>query len=283
VGDGGMKFIYVDESGDQGQGDVFVMVGLLIDAYRLRKYTATFDQMIAAFLTKHPSAPKELKTKAFINGDGGWSKVDAAERKKFLSDVCALAAECAKVFSVAFSFDEFEKAANAGHKQTFGKNYWIGAAMYIAALVQQKMQGEDKNKGLTVLICDDNKQEMSKLSAALYEADPWFDPIYQTTVTKNGKSVWKEVSDAERFDHIINSAFAIKSQHSSLIQVADAVCYVYRRHIELKSAKESWEGEQKYFAELVATLESKRERLGRKRTGLCIEFYEAACHVEWAL
>ena len=59
-----MKFAYVDESGDVGEGDVFVMAGLLIDAYRLRKYTSQFDQALSAFLKKHPSAPKELKTKA---------------------------------------------------------------------------------------------------------------------------------------------------------------------------------------------------------------------------
>jgi hypothetical protein len=28
-----MKFVYVDEAGDQDQGDVFVMAGVLIDAY----------------------------------------------------------------------------------------------------------------------------------------------------------------------------------------------------------------------------------------------------------
>jgi hypothetical protein len=31
-----MKFIYVDESGDSTQSDIFVMAGLLVDAYRLR-------------------------------------------------------------------------------------------------------------------------------------------------------------------------------------------------------------------------------------------------------
>jgi hypothetical protein len=43
--------------------------------------------------------------------------------------------------------------------------------MFVAALVQQKM-GERENKGLTVLICDDNKQEIQNLSDALFEADP---------------------------------------------------------------------------------------------------------------
>jgi hypothetical protein len=278
-----MKFAYVDETGDQDQGDVFVMAGVLIDAYRLRKYTATFDNMIKGFLAKHPSAPKELKTKAFINGSGGWSKVDPAERKQFLSEVSDLATECAKIFAVAFSFKNFKEAANGVHKQTFGQSYWLGAAMFVAALVQQKMQGEKKNKGLTVLICDDNKKEMQNLSDALYEADPWFDPIYQTSIRKNKSMVWKQIPDNERFDHIVNSAFAIKSHHSSLIQAADAVAYIYRRHLELKTEGEAWEGEQEYFAGLIKKFESKRERLGRNPGGPCIEFYKAACHKEWRL
>jgi len=41
-----------DESGEQDHTDAFVMAGLLVDAYRLRKYTATFDQMITTFLAK---------------------------------------------------------------------------------------------------------------------------------------------------------------------------------------------------------------------------------------
>jgi len=40
--------------------------------------------------------------------------------------------------------------------------YWLGAALFIASLVQQKMLKEDRNKGLTVFICDDNKVEMPK-------------------------------------------------------------------------------------------------------------------------
>jgi hypothetical protein len=279
-----MKFVYVDESGDKGQSDVFVMTGLLVDAYLLRKYTASFDDMITAFLEKHPRSRKELKTKAFIDGTGDWDKVERAERKKFLEDVCDLAVECSTIFAVAFSFENFEKAANAGHCQPF-KTYWVAAAMFIAALVQKQMKKKQRNKGLTVFICDDNKREMSNFSDALYKADPWFDPIYQTRKTKKGKTI-----AYERFDQIINTGFAIKSEHSSLVQVADAVSYAYRRHLELRSQNEKWPGEQQYFASLIEKFEEakkpkkpKRERLGRTPGGPCIEFYKAACHREWVL
>ena len=45
--------------------------------------------------------------------------------------------------------------------------------------------------------------------------------------------VWQGRAKKDRFDHIINTAFAIKSDHSSMVQVADAISYVYRRHLEL--------------------------------------------------
>jgi hypothetical protein len=279
-----MKLAYVDESGDSGQSDVFVMAGLLVDAYRLKNYTVKFDATIKEFLTKHPGAPKELKTKALLNGTGGWNKVDPEDRKKFVSDLCDLATDCSRVYALAFSFANFGGAIEGGHGHPFGKSYWLGAALFIASLIQQKMQEEERNKGLTVLICDDNKHEMSNLSDSLHEALPWFDPIYQKGLKKKGRpTLWREVPAEERLDHIVNTAFAIKSHHSSFIQVADAVCYAFRRHIELEKDKEGWDGEKEYFSGLVQKLEGRREHLGRDRVGPCIEFYRAARHEHWAL
>jgi hypothetical protein len=276
-----MKFAYVDESGNQSQSDVFVMVGIVIDAYRLRKYTAKFDEMITQFLKRHPGSPQELKTKAFINGAGGWSQVDAADRKKFLGQICDLAAECARIFGVAFSLAKFKQVAESG--QTPVKSYWLSAAMFVSGLVQKKMQSEAKNKGLTVLICDDNKQEMANLADELHAANPWFDPLYQISTRSGGVTIWKDVPDGGRFDQIVNCAFAIKSHQSSLIQVADAVAYIYRRHLELQNEKEAWKAEKDYFSGLVSKLEGRRERLGHTPGGPCIDFYEAACHTEWKL
>jgi len=34
----------------------------------------------------------------------------------------------------------------AGYKQPFGKSYWLGAAMFVSALVQKRMQDEKRNK-----------------------------------------------------------------------------------------------------------------------------------------
>lgn len=279
-----MKFIYIDESGDRGQGDVFVMAGLMVDAYKLRKKTEDFDRHLGALFALHPGNCSDFKTSRFINGKGGWREVDAAERKAFLRTVCELAVgNGGKVFGYALSYAAFDVAAAAGHAQPFGTNYWLASAMFTASLVQKKMQGVKNSKGLTVVIMDDNKSEMPKLSDGLYQGDAWFDGLYQTQHQKRGRTVWLERSTKDRFDHIINTAFAIKSDHSSMVQVADAISYVYRRHLELQAVAEAWAGEKDYYAELVAVLEPARQTLGRCPDAPCVKFYKAAQHGGWKL
>jgi uncharacterized protein DUF3800 len=277
-----MKFAYVDESGSSAEGDVFVMAGILVDAYRLRKHSLKLDNMISSFLAQHPGLKKELKTKRMINGEGGWSAVGADERKQFLREICDLAKECARIFAVAISFKKHAAAVEGSYEQPFGKSYWLGAALFITGLIQQRMQTGKRNKGLTVLICDDNKKEMQNLSDALYDAHPWFDPMYQRSKSKNGQTIWGAIPEGRRFDQIVDTAFAIKSEHSSLVQLADAVTYIYRRDIELQSNPERWDGEKAYFADLINRL-PKRERLGRNPGGLCIEFYQSARADNWQI
>lgn len=255
-----MKFIYVDESGARDQGDVFVMSGLMVDAYKLRKKTADFDAKLEAIFAQHPGTRGDLKTKRFINGAGAWSQVPAQQRKNFLREICELAvAKGGKVYAVALSYDRLDVALAAGHGHPFANSYWITGAMFVSSLVQKKMQGVANSKGLTVFIMDDNKLEMANLSDGLYKCSEWYDGLYQRRGTKRGKSVWLDRKPKDRFDQIINTAFAIKSDHSSLVQVADALSWVYRRHLELKSQAEAYAGEQAYYQDLVDILEPQRE------------------------
>ena len=279
-----MKFIYIDESGSQDEGDVFVMCGLMVDAYKLRKKTADFDQLLGELLVKHTGAGTELKTKRFINGTGGWSNVDAQERKDFLSAICELAVDDGgRLFGIGLSYNALNAARTDEYGHPFGNNYWLVASMFTSCLVQKKMQRIKQSKGLTVVIMDDNKMEMPRLSDGLYSADPWFDGLYQLKRQQRGQSIWAPRSDGDRFDHIINAAFAIKSNHSSLVQVADAICYVYRRHLELKTVRENWAGEKDYYQGLVDILEPRREKLGQSPNEPSVLFYKAVRHPEWAL
>lgn len=281
-----MKFIYVDESGSPDQGDVFTMFGLMVDAYKLRKKTEDFDEMLKDLFNGLPGArtPRELKTKRFIEGNGIWRDISADERKEFLRSVCTLAsAGGGKIFGIVLSFEAFNRAKVLGLGQPMGTNYWLASAMYTCCLVQKKMQGVRGRKGLTVFIMDDNKREMPKLSDALYQRNPWYDGLYEQQEKRRRRLEWVGRSSQNRFDQIVNSAFAVKSDHSSLVQVADAISYVYRRHLELTGEAEKWVGEQEYFANLVEIIEPTREKLGRCPQRPCREFYNALVHPQWKL
>lgn len=279
-----MKFIYIDESGSPDEGDAFVMCGLMVDAYKLRRKTADFDRKLSEFLARHPGTGTELKTKRFINGKGGWRHIAPQERKDFLTDICRLAvSNGGKLFGIGISFDALDAAKAAGHDHPFGDSYWLAGGMFTASLVQKKMQGVSNSKGLTVVIMDDNKVEMPRLSDGLYEGDAWYDGLYQVRKKRRGKSVWMPRQDGDRFDHIINTAFAIKSDHSSLVQVADAICYVYRRHLELTTVDEAYAGERDYYSMLVSILDPQRERLGQVPGEPCVNFYRSAIHPGWQI
>ena len=60
-----MKFIYVDESGARDQGDMFIMCGLMVDAYKLRKKTEEFDRLLEAVFANHEGNRSDFKTSRF--------------------------------------------------------------------------------------------------------------------------------------------------------------------------------------------------------------------------
>ncbi|MEO1328741.1 MAG: DUF3800 domain-containing protein [Pseudomonadota bacterium] len=276
-----MKFAYVDESGDAGQTSVFVMAALLVDAYRLRRITADFDQILRALLDRHPGSPKELKTKAFIGGRGGWSEVPGDERKAFLRSLCELAARDGKVFASAICLNRFDEMKSAELASVTKNHYWHAAAMFVASMIQKRLQSEPNNKGLTVLVMDNNQQSMPALSDAIHVADPWFDGLYQVQEKKRGKTVWKARSAADRFDAIVNTAFAIRSNHSSLVQVADALAYVYRRWLELQAEDETYTGERGYYQSLFELIDAQRKSIGRCPDCDAVKLYKAVAPQGW--
>lgn len=283
-----MKFIYIDESGsrDRSQGDIFVMAGLLIDAFRLRKQTVNFNRLIQGFLHECPRSKKEIKTKAMINGSGGWSKVDPHKRKAFLEAAVDLTVGCAEIYAVAFSLEKFRIAVQEMQKAPpFGTNYWVGAAMFLVTMIQKKMQTLGRNKGRTVVVFDDNKKDLPKVSDCLYQADPWFDALYKRRFMKPpkgaSKRLWQPIKKDERFEQIIDSAFSIKSEHSPFVQTADMVAYIYRRHLELTDSEEKWPGEQGYYGNLVRKLDTRFKKRGQVAPGPCVNFYQRVKHHRW--
>ena len=279
-----MKFVYIDETGNDGKSDTFVMCGLMIDAYKLKKQTRYFDNILNEIYALNPRVKFDLKTSKFINGKDDWSKIAPETRKHLLKKICLSAVDNGgSIFAISLSMKELTIEKCNSFSFPYKSNYWLASAFFIASIIQKKMQTYSKNKGLSVLIFDDNKQEIAKLTDELHTGHEWFDPLYQIQKKARGKLIWKNRTKTDRFDQIVNTAFFIKSNHSSLIQVSDAIAYVYRRYFELLEQEQAWEGERSYIVDLFEILERSRERLGRCPKSACFDFYKAVKHPRWEL
>lgn len=231
-----MKFLYVDESGNRNDDRFLTFFGVQIDAYKLKAAMRVARPILRDVADAFPENLNELKTSRMVNGCGGWRHVEPATRKQLFRRLCGFLANVSGV-GLLYVLDR-ERYASAGvDRPQWATTPWMTGAISIAMFAQSLNQVAKNNKGLTVLIFDDNKVELPKLSAFLVESCPDVDEFYG----RSGK--------AEPFDHIVDTAFAIKSEQSELVQVSDACAYAIRRkaELELGGEEEAWKGEQDFI------------------------------------
>jgi len=235
-----MKFLYVDESGNNADDPYLIFFGLQIDAYRLKSAIRAIRPIINDIEHAFRENLREVKSSRMLNAVGGWRNVDSNLRKELFRRLCnfvqLISATC-----FAYAIDRnIYNAQNQNTTPTWASTPWITGAITISMFVQRENQNNDGNKGLTVLIFDDNKQELHNLSTFLINSSEHVDEYYERK------------RRSEPFDHVIDTAFAIKSEHSLFVQVADACAYTIRRRaeIELCNMDEMWQGECQYLLDV---------------------------------
>ena len=228
-----MKFLYVDESGNRNDDKFLTFFGVQIDAYKLKAAMRVARPILRDVAAAFPGNLKELKTSRMVNGHGGWRRVNPDIRKRLFLRLCGFLSDVSGV-GLTYILDRDRYAEHSGKdRPQWAVTPWLTGAISIAMFAQSLNQTAKNNKGLTVLIFDDNEVELPKLSSFLVESCVDVDEFYGRSMT------------AEPFDHIVDTAFAIKSEQSELVQVSDACAYALRRKAELKlgGKQEEWEGE----------------------------------------
>lgn len=242
-----MKVCYVDESGDGAGDPFFVMVGILTDAARLNKTVEEFNKKLKRLRSIFPEDLRELKSTKILYGKGAWRQVDPEERKAIFRDFCAWIGE--RKHDVLLSAIKTEKFKVSKRPENVAcvSDQWCAAALNLALQVQIKNQGLAKNKGQTFLLYDDNKQKVSNFCDVLHAPSKAVTDYY-------GKP-----AKASAFDQVIDTAFAIKSHHSGIVQVADIYAFVFRRYFELAEGgqTQAWDEESSLIKECIKAL-SKR-------------------------
>lgn len=238
-----MKFVYVDESGNNGEDRFLVFYGIQIDGYRLKKAMRDVMPVFRKVANAYPEELREIKSSKMVNGKSGWRNVDAEIRKSLFLELCGFTNEIgARAHAIVLDRRAYNDSKIDYAATPWRSTSWLAGATTIALFAQKANQGELNNKGLTVLIFDDNKAELPKLSEFLISSSPDADEYYE-----RGKK-------SEPFEHIVDTAFAIRSEHSTLVQISDACAYAIRRRAELTVGgdEEEWEGERAFIEKAIS-------------------------------
>jgi hypothetical protein len=242
-----MKVCYVDESGNDTKDPCLVMVGIVIDAYRLNRTREEFGEIFDDIQRLFQGNLKELKATKVLYGRDRWRNVDHETRKRIVSSLCDWVVKRKHHIVLAAIDRERFKQADGSRFPEVSADPWLAGSLHIALQLQKKYQGEEKNKGRTFLFIDDDKQKADKLSELLFKPPKWTDSYYQ----RRGNQA--------PLDQLIDSSFAVKSHHVGLVQVADMYALILRRYAELHeyNRSEKWKGEKSLINEWARTLASR--------------------------
>jgi len=262
-----MKVCYVDESGNDKNDPCLVMVGIVVDAYRLNRTREEFKGIFDDIQQQFQESLKELKGAKVIFGRDRWRKVDPETRQRIARFLCNWIVERKHHIVLAAIDREQFKQSDRNRFPEVDDDPWLACSLHIALQLQKNNQGKEKNKGRTFLFIDENKQKADKLSELLFEPPEWTDSYY-------GRR-----KNQAHLEQLIDSSFAVKSHHAGLVQVADVYALILRRYAELHEYKrsEEWEGEKSLIDEwsriLATRMLPKATRWPERTDAPCCKWY----------
>ena len=278
-----MMAVYTDESESAELDGVLTMFGLMVDTDDLIRIADEFNDILSEYLGRQENGRNvELKTRKFMRGKKGIGRDFSEEkRKKFLKVLCNKAASDSKgIFGIVLSLENVKLQRDPRETLSERAIAWHKGGMFVCSIVQKNMQEIGKNGEHAFVIFDGNKK-VWRLSENMQKEGKWYDGIYQEIKLDSGTKIWIPRNEVDRFDRIVNrTVFSVNSRQSSLVQVSDAICHVYRRHFELmrEDENEVFKKEQNFYGGLFDLLEQKRLRIGDIQDTECTRYFRATKH-----
>lgn len=233
-----MKFIYIDESGT-GDEPFAVMVGIVVDAYRMRPTKEEWDTLLSDLAKQVGSEIKEFHTREFYAGNKAWRSLNGKQRAKIISVIFEWLTSRNHhiVFSAIDKNILKQKFSDHDYTNSLG-SLWKILATHLALSVQKQYKKHANNKGNSVLIFDAHDKDEKEFAELILSPPDWTDTYYD-----KGK---KE----KKLNQIIDVPHFVDSAHVGMIQLADCVSYFLRRHLELlhQTSPERYEGEGEVVA-----------------------------------
>lgn len=228
-----MKFCYIDESGT-GSEPFAVMVGVLVDAHRMRPTKADWDGLLLNLSRIAGRHIEELHTRDFYAGNSPWRELSGEQRSEIVDAVLTWLAK--RKHSILYSsldkslwYEQFPSDARYAEVNTL----WRFLGFHLVLAIQRHTQRERRNKGNTVLILDNEERERIRFTDLLLSPPAWSDTYYDRR------------RNQEQLDQIVDTPYFADSRDVPLLQLADFLAFFLRRHAELEAGNaERYDGER---------------------------------------
>jgi len=176
------------------------MVGVVVNGERLNRTQEELASILTGLSDLSTGSLKELKGKNLLRGGGPWRAVDGEQRRATVTGLCEwLVVRKHTLALAAIDHEAFETAPQPG---TELRTIWRAGAFHIA-LQLQRAHRTSGNKGKTVLVFDDNKQEMDNLVDLIASPPPWSEDYYDRPQKK------------PPLDQLIDTPFAVSPTMSA--------------------------------------------------------------------
>lgn len=241
-----MKLCYCDESGT-GDEPIAVMVGIVVDAHRMHVTKDHWTELLVALSCVVGRSINEIHTRDFYSGNGVWRGMKGPERSQVITEVFNwIDARRHHVVYSSVEKSAYYTSLKAGQVPPEVATPWRFMGMHLLLSVQKIHQRQEKTKGHTIFVFDNEEREQMRFTDLVTNPPAWTDSFYD-----KGKK-------QSRLDQIVDVPYFCDSEEVGLLQVADFVAYFLRRHAEIAAgySKPNYPGEMDKLNGWVATLRS---------------------------
>jgi hypothetical protein len=227
------------------------MVGIFPNLYNFHKSDAEFKKVFSIINKEIPIS--ELKANEIYRGRKSWKRIDPKLRDKVIEYYFSWVTKRNHKFIItAIDNNKFFKRKKADKNNTFFKVFpypWLLSAFHIALVIQKCNRAKSSNKGKTILIFDEEDPFEGNLCDLIFNPPDFIDEFVKFNKKK----------EKERLNQLIDSAYFVKSHHSSMAQVVDILAYFYRLYLELYfyGSTESYDGEKKKIEKWISKVKHK--------------------------
>ena len=251
-----MYLCYVDESGFNGKKynqaqPVQTMIGIFPNVYNYHKSDSEFKKVFEIISQNIPI--KELKAADIYRGRKRWKEINPEIRDRVIDYYINWICERNHNFIVtAIDNKKFFELKKHNNDQKVIKHFpypWILSAFQIALVIQKLNRNKPKNKGKSLLIFDEEDIFADHLCELIHSPPEFIDEFVK----------FEQKREGVRLNQIIDSAYFVKSHHSSMAQVVDILAFIYRLHLELNfyGLVEAYDGEREKINNWISLVQNK--------------------------